>query len=251
MMKKQYIYILITFILISPTISAQCYQDRHSTSWFDGWVSCEKSQNPNSIYGQTHWIMYDLGYEYELKESKFWNANEPKNLNYGINDYNLDYSLDGVTWTNLGAFKMEQGSGSSTYEGSEGPDFDTTKARYVLITPISNFGGDCYALSEIKINITDPFDLIAEENGFNALAYPNPFVNKISLRIASIDQTNPINYALYDMLGRPINSGSITIIEDTEIYELPINGNGLSAGMYIINVEQNKNKRAFKIIKSK
>ncbi|TGV00282.1 discoidin domain-containing protein [Flavivirga rizhaonensis] len=251
MMKKQYIHILVTFIFISPIINAQCYPDRHSTSWYDSWISCEKSQNPNPAYGQTHWIMYDFGYEYELKESKFWNANEPKNLNYGINNYNLDYSLDGTTWTNLGAFQMEQGTGSSTYEGHEGPDFDFTKARYVLITPISNFGGDCYALSEMKINITDPFDLIAEENGFNALAYPNPFVSSISLRIASIDETNPIHYTLYDMLGRPIASNSISLIEDTEIYELPINGNALSVGMYILNIEQNSNKRAFKIIKRK
>ncbi|WP_345075307.1 discoidin domain-containing protein [Flavivirga amylovorans] len=250
-MKKLYTHILITFIFISPAISAQCYPDRHSTSWYDSWISCETSPNPNSAYGQTHWIMYDFGYEYELRESKFWNANEPKNLNYGINDYNLDYSLDGVSWTNLGAFNMTQATGSSTYEGEEGPDFNYTKARYVLITPTSNFGGDCYSLSEMKVNITDPFDLIAEENGFNALAYPNPFVNSINLRISSIDQTSPVNYALYDMLGRPISSGSITIVEDTEIYELPIHGNALSVGMYIINVEQNKNKRAFKIIKSK
>ncbi len=249
MMKKRHIYILLVFIFTAPVISAQCYTDRHSTNWFDSWISCDLSPNPNSAYGETHWIMYDFGYEYELKESKFWNANEPKNLNYGINDYTMDYSLDGITWTNLGAFKMEQGTGLSTYEGSEGPDFGATKARYVLITPTSNFGGVCYALSEMKINITDPFDVIAEENGFNALVYPNPFVSNINLRIASIDENSPINYTLYDMLGRAITSNSVDFVEGTELYELPINGNSLSAGIYILNVEQSNKKRTFKIIK--
>ncbi|NMH86099.1 T9SS type A sorting domain-containing protein [Flavivirga algicola] len=251
MMKKLHIHILLIFILVSPVISAQCYPDRHSTSWFDSWISCEISPNPNSAYGETHWIMYDFGYEYELKESKFWNANEPKNLNYGINDYTIDYSLDGITWTTLGSFKMEQGSGSSTYEGSEGPDFNATKARYVLITPTSNFGGVCYGLSEMKINITDPFDIIAEENGFNALIYPNPFVNDINLRIVSVDEISPINYTLYDMLGRPITSNSIDFVEGTELYELPINGNTLSTGIYIINIKQGDKTRTFKIIKRK
>ena len=249
MMKKRHIYILLIFIIITPVINAQCYADRHSTSWFDSWVSCDISQNPNSAYGETHWIMYDLGYEYELKESKFWNANEPKNLNYGINDFNLDYSLDGVTWTNLGAFKMKQASGLSTYEGDEGPDFNATRARYVLITPTSNFGGDCYGMSEMKINITDPFDIVDEKDGFNALVYPNPFVNNINLRIVSLDENNPINYTLYDMLGRAITSNSVDFIEATEIYELPLNGNTLSVGIYILNVEQNNKKRSFKIIK--
>ncbi|GAA3652192.1 T9SS type A sorting domain-containing protein [Flavivirga jejuensis] len=249
MMKKQHIYILLILIFITSTINAQCYPDRHSTSWIDSWISCDISQNPNSAYGLTHWIMYDLGYEYELKESKFWNANEPKNLNYGINDYNLDYSLDAVTWTNLGTFKMDQASGLSTYEGGEGPDFDATKARYVLITPISNYGGDCYGLSEIKINITDPFDIVEENNGFNALVYPNPFLNNINLRIVTLDETSSINYTLYDMLGRAITSNSVAFTENTEIYELPINANTLSAGIYILNVEQNNKTRSFKIIK--
>ncbi|WP_158655315.1 T9SS type A sorting domain-containing protein [Flavivirga eckloniae] len=249
MMKKHYIYILFILIFITQTVNAQCYPDRHSTTWFDSWVSCDMSQNPNPTYGVTHWIMYDLGYEYELKESKFWNINEPKNLNYGINNYNLDYSLDGVTWTNLGAFTMEQGSGLSTYEGVDGPDFDETKARYVLITPTSNFGGNCYGMSEMKINITDPFDLVREEDGFNAMVYPNPFRKDINLRIVSLYENAPVNYTLYDVLGRPIVSNSVAFVQDTEIYELPVNGNALSSGIYILNVEQNGKKRSIKIIK--
>jgi len=79
--------------------------------------------------------MYDLGYDYVLNETKFWNANEPKHLDFGINEYHLDYSLDGVTWTNLGTYNMDQASGLSYYEGDAGPDFDSAKARYVLITP--------------------------------------------------------------------------------------------------------------------
>jgi len=249
MMKNLYLYITLVLTLGIQLTQAQCYPDRHSTNWYDGWVSCETSPNPISSYGEMHWIMYDLGYDYVLNETKFWNANESKHLDYGINEYNIDYSLDGVTWSNLGTFNMEQASGKSTYEGAEGPDFHETQARYVLITPTSNFGGDCFGMSELKISITDPFIIVDEEDGFNASVYPNPFVSDVSLRIVSLEQNAPVNFTLYDLMGRTITSNTITISEDSQNYQLPINGNALSVGIYVLKINQNGKEKTFKIIK--
>lgn len=250
-MKHFYTYIIILFIAGLQNTEAQCFPDRHSTSWFDGWVSCEPSQNPISSYGETHWIMYDLGYDYVLNKTQFWNTNEPKHLDYGINTFNIDYSLDGVAWKNLGAFNMEQAPGSSTYQGVEGPDFNATKARYVLITPTSNFGGACYGLSELKISITDPFTVVEEEDIYNASVYPNPFVDTINLRVVSLSQSEPFVYELYDIMGRAITAGTITISEDNQNYKLPINGYNLSIGIYILKTNQNGSEKSFKIIKRK
>ena len=251
MMKTQNTYILLFAFLSFQLVKAQCYIDRHSTNWYEGWVSCKKSPNPITSYGETHWIMYDLGYDYVLNETQFWNSNEPKNLNYGINEFKMDYSLDGVTWTNLGAFNMDQASGLSTYEGDEGPDFNSAKARYVLITPNSNYGGSCYGLSELKISITDPFLIIEEKDGFNASIYPNPFVDKISLRVASLDESSPLEYTLFDILGRSIIGNSLTMAEGIDTYELALNGNHLSIGVYILKVIQNGKEQSFKLIKKK
>lgn len=248
-MKKFLIYIAFITSLSSQLTNGQCHPDRHSTNWFDGWISCEESANPIASYGNTHWIMYDLGYNYVLKETKFWNTNAPKNLNDGMNTFNIDYSLDGVTWSNLGEFTLNQASGFSTYEGEEGPDFNETKARYVLITPTSNYGGDCYGFSELKINIKDPFEVIYEEEGFNATAYPNPFKNNVSLRILSLDDTLPIYYALYDILGRKVISNSVNMTEGIDTYELPLYGNTLSSGIYVLKIEQNGKQKSFKLIK--
>jgi len=250
-MMKNLIYIAVFFISSAQILEAQCYPDRHSTNWFDGWVSCEPSQNPISSYGETHWIMYDLGYDYVLNETQLWNTNAPKHLDYGINEFTIDYSLDAVTWDNLGNFNMEQAKGSSTYQGVEGPNFNATKARYVLITAISNFGGDCYGLSELKISITDPFVVVDEEDGYNASVYPNPFIDTISLRIVSLSQNEPLNFSLYDIMGRAITSGNITISEDNQNYPLPINGYSLSVGIYILKTNQNGKEKSFKIIKRK
>lgn len=251
MMKNLYLYIALTLFSGLQTLQAQCYPDRHSTNWYDGWVSCEPSTNPISSYGSTHWIMYDLGYNYVLNKTKIWNTNEPKHLDYGINEYTIDYSLDGVTWDNLGNFTIDQASGSSTYEGVEGPDFEGTKARYVLITPNTNYGGDCYGFSELKISITDPFIVVEKEDGYNASIYPNPFVDTISLRIVSLSQSEPVDFILYDIMGRTITAGSITISEDNQNYQLPVNGHNLSVGIYILKTNQSGKEKSFKIIKRK
>ncbi len=249
-MKNIFLHILLlTFTFSTQIADAQCYPYQHSTSWFEGWVSCDTSANPNVGYGDSHWIMYDLGYDYVLNEMKLWNANEPKNLNYGIQDYNIDYSLNGSTWENLGSFTLVQSDGNSKYEGEDGPDFDGIKARYVLITPSTNYGGNCFGFSEMKINITDPFEVIDEEDGFNASIFPNPFVNNVNMRIASLYPDQPVTYTLHDILGRAIIQNVIEITPDADTYEVSLNGNTLSIGIYILNVEQSGKQRAFKLIK--
>lgn len=248
-MKKTTLYITFIFTLCSQLGNTQCYPDRHSTTWFDGWISCNTSANPNSVYGDSHWIMYDLGYDYILNETKFWNTNEPKNLTNGIKDYNIDYSLDGVTWTNLGSFSIDQANGLSNYEGTDGPDFNSATARYVLITPTANYGGNCFGFSEIKMTITDPFEVIDEVIGFNATVYPNPFINNASIRIASLFEDKPVTYTLYDILGRVITQNVFNINTDTDTYPITLNGNTLSVGIYILTITQNNNQRTFKLIK--
>lgn len=251
-MKSLYIYtILFTLILGMQTSNAQCFKDRHSTNWYDGWVSCKPSPNPISSYGETHWILYDLGYNYILNDTKIWNANEPKHLDYGINEYTIDYSLDGIVWENLGKFNIEKASGLSTYEGVEGPNFNATKARYVLITPSSNYGGDCMAMSEIKMAITDPFIVVEESEGFNASISPNPFQNEINLRIVALEQNLKVDYTLYDIMGRTITNNTISLIENEQNYQLPINTNNLSTGIYILKINQNGKEKTFKLVKRK
>ncbi len=249
-MKRKLYYISIILIIAVQTANAQCYPDRHSTSWFDGWISCEASANPNPIYGDSHWILYDLGYNYVLKETKFWNANELSHLDYGIQDFNIDYSLDGNAWINLGAFSLNQATGKTNYEGEEGPDFENIKARYVLITPISNFGGSCFGFGELKINIIDPFEVIDDAAGFNAMVYPNPFVNNVDLRIVSLFEDYPVTYTLYDILGRKITRNTLSLMPDIDTYEVKLEGSALSIGIYLLKVEQNGKQRTFKLIKN-
>ena len=178
---KQFIYTL-ALVIISQQLFAQCALDRHNTTWYNAWTSCSPSANPNSDRGESHWLKYDLGYIYLLKDSKLWNANHPDLLSNGLNEVVIDYSIDGVNWEEWGTFTIAQASGQNLYEGITGPDFEEILAQYVLITAISNHGGDCYSLSELKINVGDPTVAVKNvaKDIFSLLA-PNPATSVIHI----------------------------------------------------------------------
>lgn len=149
-------FLLSIIILLSLTkANTQCYPDRHSTSIYDSWLSDTKTNNPNTIRGISHWIMYDLGSTYNLGQSYFWNLNDPDRLTMGMQNFIIDISSDGTTWKELGQFTLTQGSGISTYEGEEGPDLQGEKANFLLLTVLDNFAdGSTAGFSEMKIQLT-------------------------------------------------------------------------------------------------
>jgi hypothetical protein len=148
-MKKIFLFLLVIGCIQQSGL-AQCYPDRHSTNFFDGWISCEPAMSPNILRGPGHFIMYDFGKVYALGQVRIWNTNDPAHLDWGMKDVVIDYSMDGVHWVEAGQFTFPQASGLSTYEGAEGPNLDDAQARYLLITALSNYGGTCYGFSEIK-----------------------------------------------------------------------------------------------------
>lgn len=152
---KKYIYLFLLSSFGFTQLSGQCYPDRHNTNWFDGWISCETAPNPNDSYADSHWILYDFKDTYELGQLHVWNSNDPSHLDYGMQDVSIDYSLDGIDWINLGNFSFEMASGKSIYEGFKGPNFNGALARYVLITGLSNYGGECFGLSELRFEVQE------------------------------------------------------------------------------------------------
>ena len=165
------ILLLTIFSVFNVTpVFGQCLPDRHSTDGFDGWISCNLSANPNSNNGNTHWIKYDFGQSISMHDMHIWNMNHPNYLDDGVKDILIEYSTDNSTWITVDTFTCPRASASGFYRGFRGPDLKGINARYLLITPITNYGGGCYAMSELKIN-TGPkseteftLDLVTCEN---------------------------------------------------------------------------------------
>ena len=234
-------------IFISTIAYSQCFPDRHNTSNSSAWLSCVKTQNPNTERGLSHWIMYDLGEVHEIKESHFWNINDPEGLEDGVQELVLDISIDGQSWYEWGSFSIDQSDGSSFYEGTSGPDFSGTNARYLLLTPTSNYGGNCYGLSELRINIAE--ELISSTEAIlevDMTLSPNPADNQTRIsfdtelsgqaivqivdnlgRIVLRETINISTNSTYDLMTSDYNSGiyQVSLLMDNKIQtiELSIN----------------------------
>ncbi|QGQ99779.1 DUF4457 domain-containing protein [Paenibacillus psychroresistens] len=110
--------------------------------------------------GANNWIKFDLGGTYPLSEMHVWNHNAQTG-EYGIKNAQVQYSVDGRTWTTLGSYQFAKASGSA----AEGPtdligggvvDFNAASVRYVKIVPDvaagnGNWGSDAvFGLSQVR-----------------------------------------------------------------------------------------------------
>jgi len=143
--------LVLLFFFFNIHVTAQCLDDTHSTNQSDSWLSCQMSVNPNVVRGNSHWVMYDLGYNYILGATTIWNFNVENETGKGFKNIILDYSLDGITWIEAGQFQLPQASGNSNYTGYDGFDLGGVEARYVLLTTVDNWiGGGCAGISKLK-----------------------------------------------------------------------------------------------------
>jgi len=239
---KKYIYSLL--LVFGSTLSyAQCYPDRHSTSWFDGWLSCETSDNPNGVRGESHWISYDFGQPFILNELKVWNVNDPDLLSNGAQNVVIDYSIDGVNWTEYGHESFPMASGQSNYEGDVIADLGGITARYLLITVLDNYGGECTGFSELRVAADSTKD---ENEDICILAdvYPNPIDKEFSVFLKK-KCLGDVYMAIEDATGRTvINEQIIKLYEATLV-----NAEDLSPGVYFVCLRSGEIKQRYKIVK--
>ncbi|MCB0655092.1 MAG: T9SS type A sorting domain-containing protein [Saprospiraceae bacterium] len=240
--------------LFTAKASAQCYPDRHSTTWFDGWISCDMAANPNSVRGPSHWILYDFGEPHMLFNSHFWNLNDPAHLDWGVAEIAIDYSDTGAEWKSYGNVSLARATGKSIYEGQAGPDLQGLVARYLLITVIANQGGTCAGFSEIRIEAeasasTSQATTLAAWNDpsspLRAQVIPNPFSSVSTLTIQSQDDAR-IQYQIVDVLGREVQSGQI---QGGSAQTVELRGNGWFAGLYQVLITQGNYRTRLPLLK--
>jgi hypothetical protein len=212
---KQTVLIITLWISALHMGNAQCFPNRHSTNFYDGWVSCELADSPNPLRGKSHFIMYDYGKVYKLGQAEIWNTNDPAHLDWGMRDVAIDYSLDGINWAEAGQFTFAQASGQSTYEGTPGPHLNDIEARYLLITGINNYGGECFGFSEIKISaeevIISDVEPVDQLECVDVTVYPNPFADKMTLTLTP-GCSGELRYILYDGLGKIVLNQTASLI---------------------------------------
>ncbi len=149
------IYILLILVACCIQLSAQCYTDRHTTNLMDGWMSCTKTANPHAIFGESHWIRYDLGQQYDIYDIQIWNLSHPDHFKSGVRDIVISRSNNGNTWTILDTFTVPRAETTGFYEGVRSIDLKGQTMRYLLITALNNHSGGCAGFSEIRFYTED------------------------------------------------------------------------------------------------
>ncbi len=244
--------LLVGFILSSLKLMSQCYPDRHSTNWYDGWTSCTTRDNPNQLRDQSHWILYNFGKQEALGKVKIWNTNDPASLENGIRSAYIDASNDGVEWQEIGQFDFPMAEGDPVYQGFDGPDLGGQEFQYVLITATDNHGGDCYGLSEVRFYLTKTSSqLTSTVESFNfclsAQVFPNPFEHNPTIEIHS-NCNGPVTYSIKDITGRTISTQILSNFSGEYIEKLEMNQ--LPAGTYIMEISGKDFRDRLKLVKT-
>jgi len=238
------------FVLLSgQLLFAQCYEDRHNTSWNEAWISCEIKENPNPERGESHWILYDLGHKYRLGNTHFWNINTPEMLENGFRDFFIDYSQDGNSWKSLGIHTLEQGPGLSTYEGVDLTSFGGDTARFVLFTAENNWGGMCSGFAEVKFEVVElvsKLHIYEQEECFEVSVFPNPHSTSFTISVRNYCKGSVV-YSLYDHTGKQVLSGKFW--HDNDLMTREINTSNLSPGLYHLIIQQRNNIARYPVMK--
>lgn len=242
-MKMKKIGFSIAFIILSFQSFAQCFEDRHSASWFDHWISCETAESPNEIRGKSHWIEYDFNTLYALEDLKIWNINDPDLINFGAKMVIIDYSEDGINWVEYGDATFPIAPGVNTYEGDDILNFNGLKARKLLLTIEENYGGDCFGFGELRIGV-DSTQSGEDDICISAAIFPNPFGDNLNITLKEKCLEN-VFVGIENVLGKTVNS-EIKI----ELYEQKIiNTADLSPGIYYVCFRSGEFKKRYKIVK--
>ncbi|HUN17206.1 MAG TPA: T9SS type A sorting domain-containing protein [Saprospiraceae bacterium] len=244
-MKKSIITIFI--LSISLNLFGQCFPERHSTNWFDAWVSCETSISPNS--SKSHWIMYELDALYKIDKFKIWNINDPSHLEWGTKNLLIEYSEDGNNWFIADSFVLTKATGTNDYEGDDWIDLNIPKAKFLLLTSLTNFKGDCHGFSEIKFSaekIKLNTTISYEKNKMRVVVTPNPFSNQIEVNINS-SLNGSCQIEILNSLGQNVYNNIVMI--DNYTFHQTLDLKHLKSGIYHFQIKQKSVKYSKNILK--
>lgn len=107
-------------------------------------------------------LIFELKRIEALGQLHIWNYNLPRHLSDGMKDITVSYSLDGKRFKRLGDFTLNPAYSSENelYDGNAASnvgedrkpiDFCGIPAKFIKITPKSNFDGNGYGLSQIRV----------------------------------------------------------------------------------------------------
>ena len=230
-MKTIYIYFLLFCISSTISLNGQCIDEAHSPFKNQGWLSCNTTASPNSLRGDSHWLMYDLGHMYTIDSIQIWNHNVWGETGNGAKWIIIDYSNDQSNWQPAGTFKIEKAPGSWKYQSNEVLDLNHAQGQYFLITVLEaqDENASCVGIAEVKFAVGISSSTEEEINEDTWAVYPNPALDNITVDLKNVSQVNQV--IISDGLGRVIKN-----VENANSDILNLDVSDFNEGMYYISI---------------
>ena len=101
-------------------------------------------------------FVFDIGHTEKLGQLWVWNYNASDRTSNGLKDVLISLSEDGESWSEPTAYTLrcadgENNSKATNLEDGSVVDFCGANGRYLKIEALSNYGGDWFGLSEIRL----------------------------------------------------------------------------------------------------
>lgn len=260
---RLFLYYIILMVVLPCVQGAAQSSDWHTTNLSEAWHSCLPAPNPNGSRNGGHWIYYDFGQVYRLTTTHFWNLNVPERVNSydnqawsltrvkgkpedGLKEVVLDYSFDGKNWTEWGKFELPKAPASPFYDGVAGPDLGGLQTRYLMLTAISNHGGSCYGLSEVRFDVQEAPSsvLTVSDQRLQLGVQPNPMQTESVVTLHGFP-SGDAKLRLLNVHGEVLSEQAVVIAgEHTELVWSP---GSFPSGIYVLQVVHPRSTASAKI----
>ena len=228
--------VTLCLLLIGLDSTSQCLEDSHNSFQNQGWLSCQQSESAVKENGNQHWIQYDFGRLYTLRDMRIWNHNVWGETGQGVKSIKVDYSQDGSNWMSYGSLEVQEAPGSWKYVAPDPIDLEGLTAQFVLLTVIETWeaNSSCAGIAELRFGV-EPTTSI-EDNPVDIDQFtivPNPSTDVIRLDFTDFTKrdvsiVNPIGQIVKKIIDVRDLSINISIVD-------------LKEGLYYIHI-QSENK---------
>lgn len=121
-----------------------------------GRIHLHSNRMPDMYKGSDPVFVFDIGHVEKLGRLSVWNYNAYDDTASGLKEVRISVSEDSKTWSEPKSYELARASGEDGIKAtdlSDGTaiDLDGVNGRYLKIEALSNYGGDGYGLSEIRL----------------------------------------------------------------------------------------------------
>ncbi|NQT52837.1 discoidin domain-containing protein, partial [bacterium] len=172
------------------------------------------------------WVRLDLGKRYDLSQIYIWQGNQTGESDRGVQDFTVEVSKDGSTWTPaLGASVLTQSAGGNipaqTYALS-----NADGVLHARISGSTNYGDSYTGLSEVRFEGTDQWitpNGVAASSFYGYNQHPDHTIDGSGLSAESRTGTHSTNSSQlwHSGVGYASGGGAPVVDDQWLVYALP------------------------------